>query len=156
MQETRVQSLGQEDPWRREWQPPPVFLPGEFHGQGSMAGDSPWDRKESDTAEQLTLSVSIFYCSRVDFCCCVLGLQELESVIHRHISILLWGLFPNRFFQLLRRLPCANSRSFRIYLIVSSAYMSVLNSQCSPSPTFLKKIIISWFSKFVSLFLFIN
>ena len=28
-----VQSLGQKDPWRREWQPTPVFLPEEFHGQ---------------------------------------------------------------------------------------------------------------------------
>ena len=29
-------------PWRREWQPTPVFLPGEFHGQRSLAGYSPW------------------------------------------------------------------------------------------------------------------
>ena len=27
-------------PWRREWQPTPVFLPGEFHGQRSLAGYS--------------------------------------------------------------------------------------------------------------------
>ena len=33
MQQTRVQSLGREDPWRRAWQPTPVFLPGEPHGQ---------------------------------------------------------------------------------------------------------------------------
>ena len=32
----------------------PVFLPGEFHGQRSLVGYSPWDRKESDTTEQLT------------------------------------------------------------------------------------------------------
>jgi len=32
-------------PWRREWQPTPVFLPGEFHGQRSLAGYSPWDRR---------------------------------------------------------------------------------------------------------------
>ena len=38
VQETWVQSLGQEDPWRRKWQPTPVFLPGEFHGQKSLAG----------------------------------------------------------------------------------------------------------------------
>ena len=43
-------------PWRREWQPTPVFLPGEFHGQRSMAGYSSWGCKESDTTEQLTLS----------------------------------------------------------------------------------------------------
>ena len=54
MQESQVHSLGQEDPWRREWQPTPVFLPGEFHGQKSLVGYSPWDRKESDSTEQLT------------------------------------------------------------------------------------------------------
>ena len=42
------------DPWvgkilsRREWQPAPVFLPGEFHGQRSLVGYSPWCHKESD------------------------------------------------------------------------------------------------------------
>ena len=38
-------------PWRRDWQSTPVFLPGEFHGQSSLAGYSPWDCKESDTTE---------------------------------------------------------------------------------------------------------
>ena len=33
-------------PWRREWQPAPVFLLGEFHGQRSLAGYSPWICKE--------------------------------------------------------------------------------------------------------------
>ena len=37
MQETQVQSLDQEDPWRREWLTIPVFLPKEFHGQKSFA-----------------------------------------------------------------------------------------------------------------------
>ena len=36
MQETQVRSLGQEDPWRKAWQPTPVFLPAEFHGQRSL------------------------------------------------------------------------------------------------------------------------
>ena len=45
-------------PWRREWHPTPVFLPGEFHGQRSLAGYSPWGCRESDTAERLTLCVS--------------------------------------------------------------------------------------------------
>ena len=31
--------------WRREWQPTPVFLPGEFHGQRSPVGYSPWGRR---------------------------------------------------------------------------------------------------------------
>ena len=46
-------------PWRREWQPTPVFLPGEFHGQRSLVGNSPWSHKELDTTEQLTLSLRL-------------------------------------------------------------------------------------------------
>ena len=42
-------------PWRRKWQPTPVFLPGEFHGQRSLAGLSPWHCKELDMTERLTL-----------------------------------------------------------------------------------------------------
>ena len=40
--------------WRREWQPTPVFLPGESHGQRSLVGCSPWGCKEWDTTEQRT------------------------------------------------------------------------------------------------------
>ena len=36
-------------PWRRKWEPTPVFLPGEFHGQRSLVGYSSWDRKKSQT-----------------------------------------------------------------------------------------------------------
>ena len=46
-----IQSLGWEDPWRREWQPIPIFLPGESHGERSLVGYSPWGHKESDKAE---------------------------------------------------------------------------------------------------------
>ena len=38
MQETWVRSLDLEIPWRREWLPTLVFLPGEFYGQRSLAG----------------------------------------------------------------------------------------------------------------------
>ena len=58
MQETRVPSLSQEDPWRREWQPTPVFLPGWAYGQKSLVGYSPWCHKESDTTEWLTLELN--------------------------------------------------------------------------------------------------
>ena len=51
-QEMQVQSLGREDPWRRKWQPVPVFLPGKPHGAW-------WAivyrvAKELDTTEQLS------------------------------------------------------------------------------------------------------
>ena len=38
-------------PWRRKWQPTPVFLPGKFHRQRSLVGYSPWGRKELDIIE---------------------------------------------------------------------------------------------------------
>ena len=40
-------------PWRRKWQPTPVFLLGKFHGQRSVVGYSPRGRKKLDTTEQL-------------------------------------------------------------------------------------------------------
>ena len=40
--------------WRRKWQPIPVFLPGESHGQRSLVGYSPWGWKELDTSEHRT------------------------------------------------------------------------------------------------------
>ena len=38
-------------PWRRAWNPTPVFLPGKSHGQRSLAGYSSWDRKELEMTE---------------------------------------------------------------------------------------------------------
>ena len=52
MRETWVQSLGWEDPRRRERLPTPVFWPGEFRGLYS-----PWAHEESDTTERLSLSL---------------------------------------------------------------------------------------------------
>ena len=40
-------------PWRREWLPTLVFLPGKFHGQGSLADYSPWGHKELDKTEHV-------------------------------------------------------------------------------------------------------
>ena len=38
-------------PWRRAWKPTPGFLPGEYPGQRSLKGYSPWGSEESDTTE---------------------------------------------------------------------------------------------------------
>ena len=40
-------------PWRRKWQPTPVFLAGKFHGQRGLVGYSPWDLNKSDMTEWL-------------------------------------------------------------------------------------------------------
>ena len=51
VQETLVPSLVGNILWRRKWQPAPIFLPGKFHGQRSLAGYSPWGHKEADTTD---------------------------------------------------------------------------------------------------------
>ena len=59
MQETKemwVWSLGWEDPLMKEWQPTPVFLPGEPQGQSSMVGCSPKSRKEFNTTESFLMT----------------------------------------------------------------------------------------------------
>ena len=65
-------------PWRRAWQPIPIFLTGEFHGQRSLVGSSPQGHKESDTTKASKHSTSTtslavqwlrlcFHCSRHGF-----------------------------------------------------------------------------------------
>ena len=44
--------------WRRKWQPPPMFLPGESQGRWSLVGCRLWGRTEPDTTERLTSSSS--------------------------------------------------------------------------------------------------
>ena len=51
IQEMKVLSLGQKIPWKRAWQPTPVFLPGESHGQRSLSGYSQSGHKGLDTTE---------------------------------------------------------------------------------------------------------
>ena len=62
MQETWMRSLGGisgKMPWRREWQPTPVFLPGKFHGERSLVDYSAWGSKESDTTQQLSTTTQL-------------------------------------------------------------------------------------------------
>ena len=57
MQETRVPSLGQEDPLEKEMHPTPVLLPGKPHGWRNLMGHTPQGHKEAHTTERL-LSLS--------------------------------------------------------------------------------------------------
>ena len=50
----RFDSWVRKIPWRRKWQPTPVFLPGKSHGQRSLVDYNTRGHKESDTAERLT------------------------------------------------------------------------------------------------------
>ena len=51
MQETQVQSLGQKDPLEKDTATHSSILAGESNGERSLAGYSPWDRKELDATE---------------------------------------------------------------------------------------------------------
>ena len=82
IQETWVQSLGQEDPRRRVWQATPVFLPREFHRQRSLASYSLWGCKELVTTKQLTLS--FFYSHQIGR---DVGKQEPLYIADRNIRI---------------------------------------------------------------------
>ena len=47
--------------WRRKWQRTPVFLPGEFHGQRSLADYSPQGRRDLETIEQLMKVIKLTF-----------------------------------------------------------------------------------------------
>ena len=81
MQETWVWSLGGEDPLEKEWQPTPVFLPGEFYGQRSLVGYSPWGHKESDMAEWLTHTHTHTHTQRCSF------LSQTKTSGVKHLKI---------------------------------------------------------------------
>ena len=51
MQRSRFDPWVRKITWRREWQPTPVFLPEEFHGQRSLVDYSPWGCEESGMTE---------------------------------------------------------------------------------------------------------
>ena len=57
MRETWVHPWIAKMAWRRKWQPTPVFLPGESHGQRRLAGYSPWGHKKSDMTERLSTAM---------------------------------------------------------------------------------------------------
>ena len=67
MQETWIQSLGQEDTLEKGMATQSSILVWRTHAQRSLAGYRPWCRKESVTTEQLTLSFSLRLFSRVVF-----------------------------------------------------------------------------------------
>ena len=58
IRETWVQSLDQKDPLKKRMATDSLFLPGEIHGQRSLAGYSPWGHKESDMTKQLSTGMA--------------------------------------------------------------------------------------------------
>ena len=75
MQETCIWPWVRYVLWRRKWLCTPVFLPGELHGQRSLAGYSVWGHKELDTTGWLALSLcgERVHISSVQFSCSVMS-----------------------------------------------------------------------------------
>ena len=61
LRSTRVHPWVRKIPWRRKLQPAPVFLPGKFHKQWSLAGYSPGGCKKSDLTERLNTHTHIAF-----------------------------------------------------------------------------------------------
>ena len=61
------------EPWRRQWHPTPILLPGKSHGWRSLVGYSPWGRQESETTVRLHF-------------------HALEKEVATHSSVLAWRI----------------------------------------------------------------
>ena len=71
-------------PWRRKWQPTPVFLPGKSHGQRSLAGYSPWGCQRAGHA--LLTEPAYMQCIIHTFYCCVKQLKIFLQRKKRHLK----------------------------------------------------------------------
>ena len=65
-------------PWRRKWEPTPVFLPGESHAQRRLAGYSPWDLKESAMTEAIA-STHVTHILKTPFNCCPVVIHKEKT-----------------------------------------------------------------------------
>ena len=88
-------------PWRRKWQPTPVFMPEKSHRQRSMVGYSPRSCKESDTTEQLHSLLLQSTCS---------GLHGLQDLQHRGSVAVAPGLWNTGSVILLLGFSCSLAR----------------------------------------------
>ena len=87
MQEMWVQSWFGKIPWRKTWQPTPVFLPGESHGKRSLVDYTPLHCRESDVTEVTEHDTSCNHQS--DYVCCQYSSSILQFYLLPDISVLL-------------------------------------------------------------------
>ena len=143
----RFDPLVRKIPWRRAWQPTPVFLPGESHGQNSLAGYSPWGHKESDTTEWLTQLAICFTPGSVytsmplsQFILpspspllpfwSILGVQWMHWILYQHAGCidLVFKMFP------IHPLPGAMAENLEreraFFLHVQKAELCISNLKC--------------------------
>ena len=113
-------------PWRKAWQPTPVFLSGEAHGQRSLVGCSPWALAELDATEA-TLHACMH--AHVFSSSCVL-------FDHLNVSIMRKGLCPSRSMlnsQSLKSVPGTESSLSKCLLTKATITPVVLRWDCTDS-----------------------
>ena len=84
-------------PWRRAWQPTPVYLPGESHGQRSLEGYSPWGHKESDISSEIACTHAQYSWGDVKVAqSCQTLCNTMDCTVHGILQarILEWITFP--------------------------------------------------------------
>ena len=119
-------------PWRREWLPTPVLLPGASHGQRSLAGNSLWGHRDSDMTEQLILSLPL-------------------SIVSVYSASFNWALNPRDITSRLG-VPCLENISLSLSIFICNVFFwksltiqvkmqrGYLNSLFSLTPTNLRAV----------------
>ena len=108
-------------PWRRKWQPTPVFLPGKCHGERSLAGYSPWGHKESDTTKQLNTHIYVWMVPDMTT-------KYRKKSVKRWINVMNWIVSPtNTYLEVL-----SSSTSEFNYIWRIGLYRYVYNGGAKP------------------------
>ena len=119
-------------PWRRKWQPTPVFLPGKSCGERSLEGYSPWGLKKSDNTEWITTTECLCLMGHVHWfqCHCML---KTPSVLCAHIDISDWSWneaeavkSPRLWFPLVSGLTAQGGSEFSISTTIFLPWISML------------------------------
>ena len=146
MWRTRFDPWVGKNPWRREWQPTPVFLPREFHGLRSLVGYSPWGRKELDWATTTftfymllgpLLENTIPFSEYINWLCIIIIIQEsLLVFINIYIYIIiymlnLWNKYKNHFHYVTIPL-CIRASLIALCFITHITYFTNWRSVSSP------------------------
>ena len=136
-------------PWRRKWQPTPVFLPGESHRQRSLVGYSPWGRKwvgyDLAIKQQIITALQCF----VSFCCKTKWISNMCTYIPSRWDLLPFPpSHPSRSSRRQNELPVWHS-SFPLCVLHTVGYICQFQPPSSSHPPpistfFLTLSIVDW------------
>ena len=126
-------------PWRRKGQPIPVFLPGESHGQRSLAGYSPWGHIKSDMSEATQHSTNLILNFRLKIISTLSIYKQPMKYIKQFQRLQLPQCFKflnqqlnkDQEFRELKR-PCSSTLSPDISLFATLSNCPIINPELTP------------------------